>query len=64
MLFPLFYAQGEASIVLALAGAGDGVLALVFIAYAWWLNAERGSSAAFYEGESVMPSSSRDAGGD
>ncbi len=46
VLFPLFYAQGEASVVLAVAGAGDGVLALVCIAYAWWLNAERESGAA------------------
>ena len=38
VLFPLLYAHGEANVFLALAGIGDGVLALVFIIYAWWLN--------------------------
>ncbi len=40
VVFPLLYVQGDASVLLALAGAGDALLALIFVAYAWWLNAE------------------------
>ena len=46
VVFPLLYVQGEASALLAFAGVGDGLLALIFIAYALWLNAESESGAA------------------
>ena len=46
VVFPLLYVQGDASVLLALAGAGDALLALIFVAYAWWLNAEFESGAA------------------
>ncbi len=42
VVFPLLYAQGDASVLLALAGAGDGLLAVVFITYAWWLTNRSG----------------------
>ena len=46
VVFPLLYVQGEASALLAFAGVGDGLLALIFIAYALWLNAESESGVA------------------
>ena len=42
VLFPLLYAQGDANVLLALAGAGDALLAVVFVGYAWWLGNRRG----------------------
>ncbi len=41
VVFPLLYVQGDASILLALFGAGDGLLAVVFAAYGWWLHSRR-----------------------
>ncbi len=38
VVFPLLYVQGDASVLLALFGAGDALLAVVFVAYAWWLH--------------------------
>ncbi len=38
VVFPLLYFQGDASVLLALFGAGDALLAVVFVAYAWWLH--------------------------
>ncbi len=46
MVFPLLYAQGDASVLLALAGAGDGLLAVVFITYAGWLAKRSGDNEA------------------
>ena len=45
VLFPLLYTQGEAGVLLALAGIGDGLLALAFIFYAWWLNSTHKNGA-------------------
>ena len=48
VVFPLLYARGDAGVLLALAGAGDGFLAAVFITYAWWL-ANRSSDEASFD---------------
>ena len=39
VVFPLLYLKGDASLLLALFGGGDALLAVIFVAYAWWLHA-------------------------
>ena len=35
--FSLLFASGEGNLLLALAGVFDGVMAVIFLRYAWWL---------------------------